>query len=726
VCKNLLCLLMLVFLISVVAVVEADPNLVVEWRMDETSGTSIPDTSGNSNTGTTSGGPTWVTGLFGNALQFDGTDDCASKTGATGLPLLTTDTWSMNVYLYPTRNLTEWSMIAGFGNYASASTQGRYLYGGTVDGTVAFHGVWQYSDEPWSLNTWQMITVTYDGSNVLLYKNGEELTINNPGALSAQDATYNNIHLAQYLWSSQRFQGKMDEFTIWDGPLEQDQIENLYKYNELTPDPAWSPSPGDEDDWMHYDCSKVTLEWLAGNYADTHDVYFGTVFNDVNDADPNSDEFMGNTEDCYFDVNGMQADTWYYWRVDEVNDGNTWTGNVWRFYTEDDWQKEGWVLTFHDEFDGDGNELDMTKWEIGSPGWAGSPRPMAFLVDDHSVYDMNDSGIIGLVNREQDFNDPDPKSYVSGRIQTKGMFDQAFGWFEARCKMPGYLGDFPAFWLMPYGSTYTPAAEVDIMEHWHREGETVAANLHWDDYGDDHKWAGSGMYSVPGVWDGFHTYAVKWEPGKLDFYVDGTKFWTHAGEEVPSVELFIILNNALDDYEGIDTNDMPTYFEIDYVRVYESPNSVLTYDHFEDDTGNYTIGGGDCSRYTGGSRAYKNSCAMNIQDNSGVSSSFYHTNGIDVNTPGFTQIKVDFSYYAYSMSTGHDFLVEYYDGDDWNTIETYVCGTDFSNGNFYTEAVTIDSSSYNFPTDMKIRFQCSAGNDYDDVYIDEIRVTGIK
>ncbi|MCK4886462.1 MAG: hypothetical protein KAS96_03680, partial [Planctomycetes bacterium] len=150
---------------------------------------------------------------------------------------------------------------------------------------------------------------------------------------------------------------------------------------------------------------------------------------------------------------------------------------------------------------------------------------------------------------------------------------------------------------------------------------------------------------------------------------------------------------------------------------------VLTYDNFESGFGNYTDGGGDCSRYIYGTYAYKDSCAINIQDNSGVGSSFYHTSGIDVNTPGYEQIKVEFSYYGVGMNTGHDFWVEYYDGNDWNTVATYVCGTDFNNGSFYTDTVTIDSGTYDFPIDMKIRFQCSAGNNLDDVYIDDITVS---
>jgi len=149
----------------------------------------------------------------------------------------------------------------------------------------------------------------------------------------------------------------------------------------------------------------------------------------------------------------------------------------------------------------------------------------------------------------------------------------------------------------------------------------------------------------------------------------------------------------------------------------------LTYDDFESGWGSYTDGGGDCRRYTGGTYAHQGSAAADIQDNSGTSSSFYHTNPIDVYSPGYTQIKVEFWFEAVSMESGEDFWVQYYDGSTWHTVASYARGTDFSNGQFYSKEVLIDEASYTFPTDMKIRFMCDASGNKDDVYIDEIRVS---
>ncbi|MCK5260779.1 MAG: DUF2341 domain-containing protein [Thermoplasmatales archaeon] len=156
--------------------------------------------------------------------------------------------------------------------------------------------------------------------------------------------------------------------------------------------------------------------------------------------------------------------------------------------------------------------------------------------------------------------------------------------------------------------------------------------------------------------------------------------------------------------------------------------TTLTYDDFENASGdpwigtNYTDGGGDCSLYTGGTYAHQGSNAADIQDNSGLASSFYHTNGIDVDTPGYQYIKVDFWFTAVSMENGEDFWVRYFNGSSWNTVATYVAGTDFVNGPFYHEIVWINESVYTFPSDMQIRFQCDASTNGDDIFIDQIYV----
>jgi type II secretory pathway pseudopilin PulG len=61
-------------------------GLVGYWKFEEGSGSTTSDSSGNSNTGILTNGPTWTTGKVGNyALSFDGVDDYVS-TGNTNIP----------------------------------------------------------------------------------------------------------------------------------------------------------------------------------------------------------------------------------------------------------------------------------------------------------------------------------------------------------------------------------------------------------------------------------------------------------------------------------------------------------------------------------------------------------------------------------------------------------------------------------------------------------------
>jgi PKD repeat protein len=162
-----------------------------------------------------------------------------------------------------------------------------------------------------------------------------------------------------------------------------------------------------------------------------------------------------------------------------------------------------------------------------------------------------------------------------------------------------------------------------------------------------------------------------------------------------------------------------------YVTVSEAGAwTVITYDGFETGMGSYTDGGADMMRYTGGTYAWEGNCAANIQDNSGVSSSFYHT--ATYNVSGFSDMEVEFYFVAVSMEVGEDFWVQYYNGSTWQTVAAFARGTHFNNGTFYNVVVPIPRSTYNYPTNARLRFMCDASNDADDVYIDNIEWRGMS
>lgn len=149
---------------------------------------------------------------------------------------------------------------------------------------------------------------------------------------------------------------------------------------------------------------------------------------------------------------------------------------------------------------------------------------------------------------------------------------------------------------------------------------------------------------------------------------------------------------------------------------------VLTIDYFESGWGNWTDGGGDCRRYTGGTYTFEGSAAIGIQDNSGVASSFYLTNSL--NLTSYDELTLDFSYDAVSMDNANeDFWLQYYDGSQWITVASWARSIDFNNNTFYTESVTISSRNYTFPSNASVRFMCDASGNADDVYIDAITIS---
>lgn len=98
---------------------------------------------------------------------------------------------------------------------------------------------------------------------------------------------------------------------------------------------AYNPAPGDGDANVPRD---VILSWKPGDLADKHDVYFGTIYEDVNDADTDSILLVGPAQDANtFNTGRLEFNNTYYWRIDEINapaDPATFKGYTWSFTTE--------------------------------------------------------------------------------------------------------------------------------------------------------------------------------------------------------------------------------------------------------------------------------------------------------------------------------------------------------------------------------------------------------
>ena len=148
-------------------------------------------------------------------------------------------------------------------------------------------------------------------------------------------------------------------------------------------------------------------------------------------------------------------------------------------------------------------------------------------------------------------------------------------------------------------------------------------------------------------------------------------------------------------------------------------STVLHEGYFNTGWDGWSDGGGDCYRY-GGSRTPEGSHSIRIRDNSGTSSAMTSPS-FDLSS--YNSVRIDFSFYAYSMEYNEDFWLRYYDGSTWQTIASYARGIDFNNYKVYNFSVLIDDNNYNFPSNAKFRFQCDASSNADQIYMDAIVIT---
>ncbi len=172
--------------------------------------------------------------------------------------------------------------------------------------------------------------------------------------------------------------------------------------------------------------------------------------------------------------------------------------------------------------------------------------------------------------------------YTSARLNTAGKFEQMYGRFEARIKLPTGQGMWPAWWLLGNNIdsvSWPQCGEADIMENIGSTPSTNYGSLHGPGYSGGQDLTGSYALSDGGTLsDDFHVYALEWEENVVRFYFDGVNYETRTPADVPSGDVwvydhpfFIILNVAVGGYWPGDpdgTTQFPQTMEVDYVRVY--------------------------------------------------------------------------------------------------------------------------------------------------------------
>jgi hypothetical protein len=340
--KKLFCLASFVLVLGMVLTNVAganDPNLVAWWMFSEGAGDIAHDSSGNGHDGTLVGTPKWIDGPegFGSALEFnpDGLQrvECGTFDPTNGTGLFTVAFWG-----YWDGTEAHQHFFSKADAWSVDTMMFQIELRGHNDGevTAAFEGTDQISFFSMPPYEWVHIALTFDGTNIRCYFNGVENVLG-PQPFSLGTGVNVGLYLGSAEpWRGRILRGAMDDVRVYDYPMTRDKIRILMVSGEdMDLNPALLPEPADGTIEVP---REVTLNWMAGQYASTHDVYLGRVFDDVNEAGRDNPlgvlVSQGQSETTYDPPGLLEYGQRYYWRVDEVNDLNPnspWKGNVWSF-----------------------------------------------------------------------------------------------------------------------------------------------------------------------------------------------------------------------------------------------------------------------------------------------------------------------------------------------------------------------------------------------------------
>jgi hypothetical protein len=331
-CRKLIYLVSFL-LVFVAADVRAD--LAGHWTLDEGSGTTVADSSGNGNDGTIVNNPTWIPGVEGTALEFHGLGapggggdyiDCGNDASLDITGPISIALWIRPGADDPEGQGTETAPMAKAESGMSPSWSWQVRYGwGSSEPFMGFQfnttpRTWVYVGENLERHEWCHIACSHDGATLKCYLNGLETDSAPMGQITSSSTP---VLIGSDGWGCDWI-GAIDDVRIYDHALSAGAVA------EICPPPrtAANPDPPDEATAVVI----PLLKWEAGYKAAFHDVYFGTT------PDLGPDDFQTRNNKImtmYYHGPGLTAGTTYYWRIDEVEADSvtTHTGDVWSFST---------------------------------------------------------------------------------------------------------------------------------------------------------------------------------------------------------------------------------------------------------------------------------------------------------------------------------------------------------------------------------------------------------
>jgi beta-glucanase (GH16 family) len=232
----------------------------------------------------------------------------------------------------------------------------------------------------------------------------------------------------------------------------------------------------------------------------------------------------------------------------------------------------GLRLVFAEDFSG--SRLNRSKWDTCYP-WANSSVGCTNFGNNELEWYLPEQaqvsrGALRLVASAQPTagftRSGQPLTYPwrSGIVTSYRSFRFTYGYVEIVARVPKGDGFWPALWLLPETWAWPP--EIDIQEGYGDDTFSMYPNFHSTTTGQHQ---GSAHFATD-MSTAFHTYALDWQPGSLDWYVDGQVVHTYRGADVPSEPMYFLANLAISgNYPPTAATPASASFDIDRIRVYQ-------------------------------------------------------------------------------------------------------------------------------------------------------------
>ncbi|MBD3184775.1 hypothetical protein GF312_21010 [Candidatus Poribacteria bacterium] len=222
----ILTMLLAAIIMSVPVYAEIDPATIVAfWNLDDGAGKTAEDTSGNGLDADFFGDPKWIDGKVNKALSFNGVDDYIEasemQTPATGTFACwfrRTGAGSGGVPRLHTSGGNPWAFEYGVGN-AHQPNQLQFYFA-FADGSTAG---WIPFFEP-EEGVWYHTAISYDGTSVTAYVDGEELYSDDQWAGKEINQTISRIGGGAL---GDAFEGDIDEAILLDASVSLDDVKSL-------------------------------------------------------------------------------------------------------------------------------------------------------------------------------------------------------------------------------------------------------------------------------------------------------------------------------------------------------------------------------------------------------------------------------------------------------------------------------------------------------------------